>query len=188
MAQFSTVFPETRYKLFRSYCMAIYGSQLWDLSCRELDTFFTAWRKAIRFVWRIPNTTHRNLLHLICNDLPVEFQIHKRFIKFFHNVLNSSNQLVRTCGLLASNGSRTSACNSFNVMVSKYKLNRVTFNTHSLVKCIKQMHIKADVNSNDEDIIIAALVRELCRARDGQLTTILTRTETVDAINTFCTT
>ena len=114
--------------------------------------------------------------------MPVEFQIHKRFMNFFHNILNSTNHLVHTCGLLALKGSRSSACNSFNVIVSKYNLNRFTFNIQSLYKCVKQMHVTAGTHSIDEHIHIAALVRELCNARDGQLTTILTRAEITDSI------
>ena len=34
MAQFGTVFSSTRFKLFHSYCMSFYGSQLWDFSAK----------------------------------------------------------------------------------------------------------------------------------------------------------
>ena len=94
MAQFGTAFPDTRYKLFKTYCMPIYGCQLWDFSKREVERFSTAWRKAIRFLWRLPYRTHNVLLPIICRDLSVETQLNKRFVKFFHKILHTENNFV----------------------------------------------------------------------------------------------
>ena len=47
-------------KLFQSFCLFLYGSQLRDLSHKELDT---AWRKAIRRGYNfLPNVTHSAIL------------------------------------------------------------------------------------------------------------------------------
>ena len=54
MAQFSNIFSSLRYKLFQSYCMSFYGSQLWDFSGREIEKIFVAWRKAVRRVRKLP--------------------------------------------------------------------------------------------------------------------------------------
>ena len=35
-------------KLLDSYCLDVYGSQLWNYSKHDVDMFFTAWRKSIR--------------------------------------------------------------------------------------------------------------------------------------------
>ena len=52
---------DVKAKLFDSYCLDVYGSQLWNYSKHDVDMFFTAWRKSIRRLWKIPNTTHCNL-------------------------------------------------------------------------------------------------------------------------------
>ena len=35
-----------KYKLFKTYCMPLYGSQLWDIDCKYGYRFYVAWRKA----------------------------------------------------------------------------------------------------------------------------------------------
>ena len=49
---------DVKAKLLDSYCLDVYGSQLWNYSKHDVDMFFTAWRKSIRRLWKIPNTTH----------------------------------------------------------------------------------------------------------------------------------
>ena len=63
---------DTRYKLFKTFCVSVYVSQLWDFKSKQCDRFYTAWLKCIRKLIRMPYQTHSNLLHLICNDLPVD--------------------------------------------------------------------------------------------------------------------
>ena len=187
MAQFGNVFPETRYKLFKMYCMSLYGCQLWDFSSKEVNSFYTAWRKAVRFVWKIPYNSHCNLLHFICDDLPVEVQMHKRFVKFFHKILNSDNCLVHACGVLALEGSRSPACNSLNAILPQYNLNKYTFYRHNLNFSIRKIYFSVLGESYDDTKSTAILIRELCQARDGQLSTIMTRPEIVESIFELCT-
>ena len=48
-------------KLLDSYSLDVYGSQLWNYSKHDVDMFFTAGRKSIQRLWKIPNTIHCNL-------------------------------------------------------------------------------------------------------------------------------
>ena len=43
LAQFPCVNIKTKYKLFKSYCMSLYGSQLWDYESTECEKIYTAW-------------------------------------------------------------------------------------------------------------------------------------------------
>ena len=45
--------------------MNVYGCQLWKFNGKHINTFFTAWRKAIRRIWKIPFRSHNKLVHLI---------------------------------------------------------------------------------------------------------------------------
>ena len=45
-----------------TYCLDLYGSRLWNYSKHDVNQFYVAWRKTIRRLWKIPNTTHCNLL------------------------------------------------------------------------------------------------------------------------------
>ena len=49
-ARFGHLSVIIRRKLFQSFCFSFYGSQLWDLSNKELQYLENAWLKAIRRV------------------------------------------------------------------------------------------------------------------------------------------
>ena len=73
--QFKNLPPHVMYSLFKTHCMALYGSQLLDLSnFRAINCLFVAWRKAIRYILGLPSGIHSRLLHLICHDHPIEHQ------------------------------------------------------------------------------------------------------------------
>ncbi len=85
---------DTMYSLFKTYCMPLYGSQLWDLSSRSMNKFYVSWRKSIRYLLGLPRTTHCNLLHLICNDVPVDYQLIYRFCTFYNSLISSNNVIT----------------------------------------------------------------------------------------------
>ena len=48
--------------------MNVYGSQLWSYNdFRAVESFYTAWRKTIRRIWRIDKRTHILLILAIKN-------------------------------------------------------------------------------------------------------------------------
>ena len=51
------------------------------------ETFYVAWRKVTRLIWKLPFRTYCNLLHTINNCYPIEFILEKRCIKFLHSSL-----------------------------------------------------------------------------------------------------
>ena len=61
-----------------------------------LICFFTAWRKSIRRLWKIPNTTHCNLLSSINSSVPIVINLKRRCAKFIWSCLNSDNSIVKT--------------------------------------------------------------------------------------------
>jgi hypothetical protein len=120
LARFSKVKPNIKYELLKSYCMCLYGCQLWDYSSPDIELFFTAWRKCIRRVWSLPQRTRCHLLHLICQDKSVEMQLHKRFLNFFSKIILSHNDSVRLMGKMVIGGSRSATSNSVNCLCHKY--------------------------------------------------------------------
>ena len=58
-------------KLISTYCMDLYGSQLWNYGTGYPETFYVAWRKVTRLIWKLPFRTHCNLLHTINNCYPI---------------------------------------------------------------------------------------------------------------------
>ena len=98
--------------------MSLYGSVLWDFLFKHVEMFYTTWRKCIRRLLGLPYRTHNNLLHLICNDIPVDGQLHLRFLNFFVNNLKSDNTCVK------SRGSRSEASNSLNFITNLYSMDK----------------------------------------------------------------
>ena len=123
-AVFKFTFSETKYFLFKVFCMSLYGSVLWDFSFKHVEMFYTTWRKCIRRLLGLPYRTHNNLLHLICNDIPVDGQLHLRFLNFFVNNLKSDNTCVKLCALLCLRGSRSAASNSLNFITNLYSMDK----------------------------------------------------------------
>ena len=123
-AQFLSVFCSTKYKHFKSFCMPMYGCVLRDFSSKYTEFFFVAWRKSIRLLWSLPYRTHCNLLPIICEDLPVEYQLHIRFLKSIKSNMNTDNELVKLCARLCMDGSMSDTGKSLTYICSKYGLIR----------------------------------------------------------------
>ena len=62
---FSMLSSDIKSKLISTYCMDLYGSQLWNYGTGCPETFYVAWRKVTRLIWKLPFRTHCNLLHNI---------------------------------------------------------------------------------------------------------------------------
>ena len=83
-----------------------------------------AWRKSIRLLWSLPYRTHCNLLPIICDDLPVEYQLHIRFLKSIKSNINTDDELVKLCARLCMDGSMSDNGKSKTYICSKYGLIR----------------------------------------------------------------
>ena len=79
---FKDIPSDVKSKLIDTYCLDLYGSQLWKYSKNDVNAFYIAWRKVVRRIWKIPSTTHCNLLPAINKSLPIEFLMEKRCAKF----------------------------------------------------------------------------------------------------------
>ena len=73
----------------------MYGSDIWDVSTKEVEDFCIAWRKGARKVWALPNDTSCDVLYLIANVLPVFDEICRRVLNFIRSCCNSESQLIK---------------------------------------------------------------------------------------------
>ena len=96
MADFPYAESTTLSLFYNSYCMNVYGSQLWHLNNKSIERFYVAWRKTIRRIWRLDNRTHNALSNLINDCLPVNLMLEKRCIKFICNLFNSRYELHKS--------------------------------------------------------------------------------------------
>ena len=64
LADFKNVSSDIRNYLFQCYCISFYGTNIMSVFDGSLESVCTAWRKAVRRIWRIPWRTHNNMLQL----------------------------------------------------------------------------------------------------------------------------
>ena len=121
---FKHVSTDIKYKLFKAFCMSLYGCELWDLSSNHVNVFYITWKKCIRRLLGLPTMTHNILIHEIVHDIPAEGQIHTRFLKFIKKGLTSVNTCVRLCTTLMIQGSRSDAGKSLNFVCHKYNIDK----------------------------------------------------------------
>ncbi len=108
--------------------------------------------------WVYPRTTHCNLLHLICNDVPVEYQLIYRFCTFYNALISSNNVITNTCAILALAGSRSAISNNISHVAQYMNCERVMV---SSVKCKTTCSLYA----SEANIIKSSLIRDLCNTK-----------------------
>ena len=75
--------------LHNTFCMHMYGCELWNLSNGQDEKFKIAWRKVKRIIWKLPRLTHNCIIHGLSTDISA--LIEKRMINFIHNALNHNS-------------------------------------------------------------------------------------------------
>ena len=67
--------------------MNLYGCNFWNLAGSDVLSFFTLWHKCIHKLLYLSPMTHSRFLPLLCDDIPVELQLFRRFNKILLKVL-----------------------------------------------------------------------------------------------------
>ena len=113
------------YKLFNSYCMSLYGSQLWNYENKSgMDSLYVTWRKCVRRVFKIPCNTHCKLVPLICKDSSIHIKLYKRFLRFFINAKKSENSILSTMTKHVLSGSSSKAWKTLNFISYTYSIQK----------------------------------------------------------------
>ena len=154
---------ETKYFLFKTYCMCLYGCQLWDLSSNHFNKFCVQWRKCKRKLFNVPARTHNNLIPLICDDVPVEIQLELRFTKFLLSILSNENIHTRLCGQLCIHGSKSDASNTLNFICEKYKLYKYDLNNYNFNQIKICFSDNFYGNISDDSKMIASNIRDMIK-------------------------
>ena len=91
---FRKVDCQTKTRLVIAYCTSFYGAELWDLSQNNIESICIAWRKGIRRVWQLPNTTHSTLIPYLSDTLPLLDMFYLRMLNFVFRCLRSASPLI----------------------------------------------------------------------------------------------
>ena len=60
ISQFRSCDSETLDRFHKTYCMHMYGCELWNLSYNYIKDYKVTWRNIKRKIWNIPPRTHNN--------------------------------------------------------------------------------------------------------------------------------
>ena len=177
LADFKHVNSQVRNNLFQKYCTSFYGTQILPLFDVNIQSLYTAWRIAIRRVWRIPWTTHNNMLAHIAGVMDPEYWFAKRCIRFIKMAYTSNNNTVRTISKMGQQS-------SYSIMGANYKYLR---NMYDMSESKVHGKWKWVCDSSAELISICIQVNELTSMRDRCLNGFLSRGECKEIIEFLCT-
>ena len=144
---------DVTYDIFKTYCMPLYGSQLWDYGNTYIDRFFVCWRKAIRQLLNLPYRTHNELLPYICDDVKPLIQLLRRVISFIKGASNAKNELTELCYKLALNGSGSAISNNVSIISFLWSVPREDVGLIS-------RHVCPEIINNDA-AICSSVIRDL---------------------------
>ena len=99
--------------------------------------------------------------HLICNDIPVDGQLHLRFLNFFVNNRKSDNTCGKFCALLCLRGSRSEASNSINFITNLYNLDKYNIVDISFMNTI--INVNSPISA---DMMSAGAINDVLCMRD----------------------
>ena len=95
MSHFGFIQSDILGKLFIQYCSSLYGVCLINLTSYQFDRLCVAWRQALRRIYHLPQRTHKNIVYLVFNRLPIDKLIQIRMYKFIYNMMRSDNVLLK---------------------------------------------------------------------------------------------
>ena len=121
LLNFKNIPSDMKSNLTDTYCLDLYGLQLWKYSKNDVNAFYIAWRKVVRRIWKIQSTTHCNLLPAINKSLPVEFL---RCAKFIWSCFNSNNFIVKSISMAAKIPSFSDFGDNYRYLSYKYGIGK----------------------------------------------------------------
>ncbi len=160
----SSLFSRTnlavKYRLFKIYCMSLYGCQLWNLDSTCIETLLIAWRKCLRKLLCLHPRTHSRYLHQICDDEPFMVQVIRRSLKFMSDVINHHNPIVRVCAFHSIMGSSSAISSSISFISSFFNVPRLR--VCNLIRSREyDKFIFTDDHDHVDDIANVVIIREL---------------------------
>ena len=166
IAKFGHLQSEIISKLFNNYCGSFYGSQTWDLSCKQLNKLCTSWRIALRKIWKLPYMCHSRFLPIVNNCLCIDEQLMCRFIRLFICMLHNNNQIVKYIAHRALSCINGTLGTNVRTITTLFPMFDPFFHT---VNSLRSMMY---TSNKYNDILVcsnASIIRECCKIRDNLL-------------------
>ena len=180
-ARFYNVPANVRNKLFFTYCTSFYGVQICDLG--RMNRLHTAYRKAVRGLWRLPYRTHCRLIPGITENLCSVHMCVKRFLKFAIEVMTHKFPVVQ---FVFKNAMKLqSSLFKSNVLYClgnlELELESVSLLESELALTVTSMCSRQCFSR--EDLAVAKVIQELSLVREGHSHTVFDRLNATELIN-----
>jgi hypothetical protein len=178
-------------KLLYAYCSSFYGSVLWDLQRTEIHRICSAWRIALRRIWRVPRNTHCNIVAALSDRLPLFDELCSRTINFHYSCLKSKNTLISNLvrHAVSDDGAQSPHGRNIRYLCSEFNLKYSSFNNIACHKDIVSLFRNNQYDRcHDFDKNRFNVLLEMIMARDGVISLQAFCNDEIDAIiNDICT-
>ena len=166
-------------KLFSLYCNVFYGSSLWNLNVRCIDSLCVTWRKCVRLLCGLDSRARSWILPFLIHQLPVNEMLLLRFGLFLKNCLCSVNRILQFVSRMSVFSSSIVGCN-FRLLMYKMNINSqdmYDINTH----CFSARRIFLDNyhKQSRSAIDVIEFAKELIKIRDGEYHSVIGRNEAI---------
>ena len=105
LSTFNCVDLSVKSFLVKSFCLSLYGCNIWSLSSPDLNILQVAVNHLLHTIWRLPRQSHSGICHCLSLVPAITNQVMKRFLSLYSTAMFSSSPLVKavfsTCSSLA---------------------------------------------------------------------------------------
>jgi len=151
--------------LHMTFCMHMYGCELWNLNSRHIETFKIAWRQIKRRIWRLPPMSHNKIIHKLTND--IDILLEKRILKFVHASLNHKNYVCKMIMLSKLYCINSTIADNYRYLSFKYGfLDQDWYSDINYL--LGKVKMKHDRENNVKHLV--KIIGELCDIRDNNST------------------
>jgi hypothetical protein len=191
---FKHIHGAAKFNLFRTFAYSLYGCTLWSFSDAEFIKLQTCWRKCVRQLFGLHYRTHNSLLPFVCDSVPIEYVVFKRFVKFLQKSLSNENHKVSFIANLLLSGSGSIANENLLLILNVLRLNAVelldTLTESKLEKLLLHKfidHVTNFFGTYDKNCLVLLLETIYLRDNFNVDFRLLNRAEIVKLIEFLCT-
>ena len=153
IANYSMLDSFSRCKLHTSFCMSLYGSELWNHNSRYVEEIVVAWRKTMRKLFRLPYRTHNYIVCGITEDISIK--LHRRLTKFLYSMIHSDNGTVKVMTAFFLSTEASFLAENFRFIMYTYKIPMFAWykELSVLLKCITCPSSPSDIELSNIDTV-----------------------------------
>lgn len=181
LADYGDIRHDILRELFAKKCNSFYGSQIWDLRSKHVESLLTAWNKGARRMLKLPYNSHRYLLPELLNMVPIKEQLCKRFLKMCYTMSLSENKTLSFVYKFCINDKNSNISRNMFYISKEYDFKPNTYCLGYKSNLFNMCQVKKVLNENQ--VRNCQFLKELLEIRDGHMNVMLDKDEIHDIID-----